>query len=447
VTVTDGSAAWPTLAPDQDALNGDPLVGRVAPGATCGQPTTVTLDITSGEGSSLSRTVTISPGTGPSSPNSTDVPKAIPDNNATGVSSTLEIPAAGTVQDVNVRIGSLTHPFVGDLKIQLRSPTGTVLVLADRPGGAGNSGDNFTNTVFDDEATTRLGAVGTAAPYTGSFKPQTVDQLSSFDGQSMTGTWTMTVFDLAGSDVGTLQSWGLDIPVAVCDFVPPAAPGQPTGLTLTEGTGSVDLDWADTPTATSYEIFRRTSAGSYPANPVGTSAGSSFSDSPAGGQSYCYKVGALNDASPGPLSDEQCMGSGTPPGGTPPGQPPGGQPPGGTGPGGDTPVVISLASLARSIAVNSKGVFTLKFGGTAGQAGSIRLTTVKAVASAKRRLVVARKSFTVPATGTVKLKLKLTRKGLRVLRRMKRLPVTAKVTLGTTTASKRVTLRAPRPRR
>ena len=92
----------------------------------------------------------------------------------------------------------------------------------------------------------------------------------------MSGTWTLTVADLASSDTGTLQSWGLGMPVvALCDFAPPAAPGLPTGLTLTEGTGTVDLDWADTPTATSYEIFRRTSAGSYPASPVGTSSSSS----------------------------------------------------------------------------------------------------------------------------------------------------------------------------
>ena len=440
VTITDGAAAWPALAPDEDATGADPLTGRVDPGATCGAPTTVTLDITSSEGSSMSRSVTISPGTGDYSPNSADVPKAIPDNTGTGASSTLTLPGPGTIQDLNVRLGSLTHTWDGDLKIQLRSPAGTIVVLADRPGGTANSGDNFTNTVFDDEASTTLGAAGTAAPYTGSFKPQNLDShnLNSFDAQAIAGTWTLTVFDFAANDTGTLQAWGLNTPVSVCDFVPPAAPGQPTGLTLTQGTGSVDLDWADTPTATSYEIYRRPSAGSYPANPAGTSNGSSFSDSPPDGGSYCYRVGALNDASPGPLSEEQCSAGGTPPGG---------QQPGGTGPGGGTPVVISLASLAKLVNVNSKGVFTLKFGGTAGQAGSIKLTTVKAFASAKRKLVVARKSFTIPATGTVKLKLKLTRAGFRVLKRVKRLAVSAQVRLGSQRAAKRLTLKAPRPRR
>ena len=90
----------------------------------------------------------------------------------------------------------------------------------------------------------------------------------------------------------------------------------------------------------------------------------------------------------------------------------------------------------------------LRFLATPGQAGSLKITTVKAVAAArKRKLVVARKPFTVPASGRARLKVRLNRKGLRVLKRVRRLPVSVKVTLGTRTASRRVTLRAPRPRR
>jgi subtilisin-like proprotein convertase family protein len=449
VTITDGTAAWPDLSPNSNSANLDALSGRIDPGASCGAPTTVTLEVTSTQGASYSRSATIVPGRVPSSPNGTDVPKSIPDNDAAGVTSTLNVPAAGPINDVNVRIGSITHPFVGDLKIEVISPSATTVVLASRVGGGG---DNFTNTVFDDEAATAIGSG--AAPFTGSFRPQS-DQLSRLDGEPVGGTWTLKVSDLAASDVGTLQSWGLDVPGFECDFTPPAAPGKPTGLILAEGTGSVDLDWTDTPSATTYEIFRRTSSGSYPANPLGTSNGSSFSDSVAGGESYCYKVRALNDASPGPLSDEQCMtgaapppgGGGTPPPGGNPGGTPGGQQPGGTGPGGETPLVIDLTSLAKSVAVSKKGVLTLKFAGTAGQAGSIKLTTVKAFASAKRKLVVARKSFTIPATGTVKLKLKLTRAGFKVLKRVRRLAVSAQVTLGSQKAAKRLTLKAPRPRR
>jgi hypothetical protein len=197
------------------------------------------------------------------------------------------------------------------------------VVLADRPGGTANSGDNFTGTVFDDEASVAIGAGSTAAPYTGSFRPQ-ADQLSRFDGESQQGTWTLKVSDLAGADTGNLNAWGLDLAVGVCDFDPPPAPGQPTGLVATAGADSVSLDWDDTASATEYEIYRRGLGGAYPANPTATATSSAFTDTGrTPGQEYCYKVGALNDASHGPLSEERCA---TPPLPPSPGPPPGGPP-------------------------------------------------------------------------------------------------------------------------
>jgi hypothetical protein len=89
-------------------------------------------------------------------------------------------------------------------------------LLALRPGGAENSGDNFTNTVFDDEAAIGLGGRGSAAPYTGSFRPQG-DRLSRFDGKQQQGTWTLRVTDLSAGDTGTLNGWGTVIRRAVCD--------------------------------------------------------------------------------------------------------------------------------------------------------------------------------------------------------------------------------------
>ena len=44
------------------------------------------------------------------------------------------------------------HGWVGDLAIDLTGPDGTTVRLADHPGGPDNGGDNFTGTVFDDEA-------------------------------------------------------------------------------------------------------------------------------------------------------------------------------------------------------------------------------------------------------------------------------------------------------
>ncbi|HEX6582280.1 MAG TPA: S8 family serine peptidase [Thermoleophilaceae bacterium] len=441
VTITDGSAAWPDLSVGQAAINSDGLEGRLDSGATCGAPLALTLAITSAEGASTTVPLTVVPGFGPATAwDSADVPKAIPDNNPAGVSSTLTVADSGVIQDVNVRVGNLTHAWVGDLKLELTSPTGTIVVLANRPGGTANSANDLTGTVFDDEANVAIGAGGTAAPYTGSFRPQ-ADELSRFDGETQQGTWTLKVSDLAQADTGNLNAWGLDLAVGVCDFAPPAAPGQATGLVATAGADSVALDWDDTPSATAYEIYRRGPGGSYSSTPTATTTPSSFTDSGrTPGQEYCYKVGALNDAIPGPLSQERCATPSLPAGPQgPPGGPPGGPP---------VEIQIDLSGLPRSIRVSRPGIFVLSFLATPGQAGSLKITTVKAVAAArKRRLVVARKTFMVPAGGRARLKVRLTRKGLRVLKRVRRLPVSVKVTLGTRTASRRVTLRAPRPRR
>ena len=96
VTITDGSAAWPALTQGQSALNSDALEGRVDPGATCGAPLTLTLAITSTEGASTTVPVTLVPGSGPATArDSTDVPKAIPDNSPAGTTSTLAVADPG----------------------------------------------------------------------------------------------------------------------------------------------------------------------------------------------------------------------------------------------------------------------------------------------------------------------------------------------------------------
>lgn len=136
---------------------------------------------------------------------STNVPVAICD--LCTVSSTLTVNSHMTITDLNGLIGSLTHTWDGDLFIQLQSPVGTTVTLSNRHGG---SGDNYIDTVFDDEAATAISAAG--APFTGSFRPDQL--LSAFDGQDAFGVWTLRVADQAGLDVGSINRWGIDITAA-----------------------------------------------------------------------------------------------------------------------------------------------------------------------------------------------------------------------------------------
>ena len=60
--------------------------------------------------------------------------------------------------------------------------------------GVGSDGDNFTNTVLDDEAGTAI-AAGTA-PFTGNYRP--VGSLAALDGQLPNGTWQLEITDAWG---------------------------------------------------------------------------------------------------------------------------------------------------------------------------------------------------------------------------------------------------------
>ena len=122
--------------------------------------------------------------------------------------STLFVPISGRIKDLDVRINSIDHSFVGDLKVELMSPdNATTVRLIEHVGGPNNGGDDLVDTVFDDEAPTTIGAGASAAPYTGSFRPQG-DQLARFDGKEQQGTWKLRVSDRYENDTGSLLSLG-----------------------------------------------------------------------------------------------------------------------------------------------------------------------------------------------------------------------------------------------
>jgi subtilisin-like proprotein convertase family protein len=116
---------------------------------------------------------------------STDVPKAIPDNNATGISSVLniaDVPGGLDVQLVQANV-TIKHTFRGDLVVQLIAPNGQTATLSNRAGG---SADDF---------------VASNLNTTASFTP----------GSSAAGQWRLFVRDLAALDVGNITAFSLKI--------------------------------------------------------------------------------------------------------------------------------------------------------------------------------------------------------------------------------------------
>jgi subtilisin-like proprotein convertase family protein len=128
---------------------------------------------------------------------------AIPDGSFGGVSSSIAVSGlVGAVSNVTIGV-NITHPYIGDLVLALTAPSGNIVTLAYN---AGDNGQNYTNTVFDDAASVPISAG--VPPMSGRFKP--LDSLAVLNGTTPNGTWSLTVADLFGGDIGTLVNWSLD---------------------------------------------------------------------------------------------------------------------------------------------------------------------------------------------------------------------------------------------
>ena len=251
VTVTSAVAAYPNLAAGgSTAGNLTPYVLSVSPSHPCGAPISLTLSVTSNQASAAPHAIDLSTGSsgagGVQTFSYSGPAVAIPDNNATGISVPLSVSGmTGTISDVNFRLNGtsctstagattvgLDHSRVGNLVLTLVSPTGSSVVLMNRPGGTGNTGNNFCNTVLDDSAASGIQSIlASGNPWTGTFAPNA--PLAAFNGQNPNGTWTLKVQDLAANGTGNLRAFSLVVTTAVpvtCD--PPAVVSVCPSVTL-----------------------------------------------------------------------------------------------------------------------------------------------------------------------------------------------------------------------
>ena len=109
------------------------------------------------------------------------VNQTLPDNNATGRTSTIAINTDLTVEWVEVTF-TATHTYRGDLEVVLVSPSGTRSILAEQRFEDG--GNNYNNWTF---STNRNW------------------------GETSLGNWTLEVRDLAATDTGTWNFWVLNV--------------------------------------------------------------------------------------------------------------------------------------------------------------------------------------------------------------------------------------------
>ncbi len=158
----------------------------------------------------------------PSSYSSGDLTASIPNDSGLKRTSTINVPDAGQIADVNVSV-RLDHPSDADLDLVLRAPDGTTIDLSSDNGGTGaDYGSGATTcsgtfTAFDDEAT--VAVTSGTVPFNGSFQPESL--LSVLDGKAPTGDWKLEITDdTTGAEAnGTLYCWKLDITFAESDLV------------------------------------------------------------------------------------------------------------------------------------------------------------------------------------------------------------------------------------
>ncbi len=125
-------------------------------------------------------------------------------NAGTVTESIITIDQNYDIEDLNVSV-NLTHTWVGDLTLELIAPNGTEVLLSDQ---IGNNGDNYTDTIFDDEADQPITAG--APPYTGTFSPD--GSLSDFVAvEETSGDWILRITDNVNGDFGELLDWSLTI--------------------------------------------------------------------------------------------------------------------------------------------------------------------------------------------------------------------------------------------
>jgi subtilisin-like proprotein convertase family protein len=137
---------------------------------------------------------------------------------------------AGSTQIVRVKLNGISHTWVGDLQVTLKDPSGIEHNIVHRPGSTGGglgfdcdiSGDYSIYETYGNDLAASCGADNyfqTFGAWPGGTNGIMNTALSAIP--AINGNYTLTIYDWAGGDTGSLTSWelcfnGASGPVAYC---------------------------------------------------------------------------------------------------------------------------------------------------------------------------------------------------------------------------------------
>lgn len=208
---------------------------------------------------------------------SSNVPVTIPAaGNPAQANSTLNVPFATPIEDLNVIGLEGRHTALSDLEVSLITPSLIVLPLF---AGACTQDDENFKLNFDDQAYySALPCPPTTAEF---FRP--AQPLSSLSGQPANGTWTLRIRDTRTLDGGTLDAWGLELCFASAD--PPSVVKNDTLFVYRGDSATVSNQYLKTTdafsqaTAITYTLVSLPASGSLRKNNAPLAAGATFTQS------------------------------------------------------------------------------------------------------------------------------------------------------------------------
>lgn len=208
VSITTASANWPDIAVGVTSQNSTAFEVSIDASVPCFSEIQFSATLTDVNGGQYIMPFSLNVGQVQSP---AGLPLAIPDGSASGVTSSFTVAENVSLTDLDVRV-QIDHTWVGDLRIQLRSPAGTLVTLLDRPGVPASTygcSDDDLDIVFDDGASQALESycAGATPWYSGTALP--TQALAAFNGESTAGTWQLIVADFVGADTGNIVDWQL----------------------------------------------------------------------------------------------------------------------------------------------------------------------------------------------------------------------------------------------